>query len=323
MTDFRWQLPTFDHSDKDFKRYISENSHFYTGDEESIIAEYSSSDCAFMIAFDHLVEKLGLDSSCQLALTSHQLTYPSKLHFHDYLEIPYLAQGSMLHIVKGRPHIMEEGSFCLVPQQTAHLIAPLGDEPPVIVNFLISQPLLAKIAELTKETAKWTELTEPIFMDSNQLNPIIRSQIERLILDYFQADYTVTLSTLAGILNLFDYTENNSNKQRQPLDRLSLACLQLIKEKPSHITQAALAQELHYSPGYLSRHIKKTTGQTISQLIAEEKLTLAQQLLLNTDWTIRAIAEEAGYQSESHFHRLFKEKNAITPAQYRTWMTQA
>ncbi|WP_443255820.1 helix-turn-helix domain-containing protein [Streptococcus sp. S784/96/1] len=66
---------------------------------------------------------------------------------------------------------------------------------------------------------------------------------------------------------------------------------------------------------------KKVTGKTISQLISEAKLRLAQDLLANTNMPISEIAEQIGYTSESHFFKLFKNNYQITPDHYRRLMS--
>ena len=81
-----------------------------------------------------------------------------------------------------------------------------------------------------------------------------------------------------------------------------------------------LTDATHYSAGYLSRHIKQVTGQTISQHIAQIRLNYAMELLVETDMSINDISLMAGYQSESHFYRIFKEINKLTPAKYRQYL---
>ena len=44
---------------------------------------------------------------------------------------------------------------------------------------------------------------------------------------------------------------------------------------------------------------------------------MTQQLLTNTDMRIQEIAEQCGYNNESHFMRQFKEKCGMTAIQYR------
>ena len=43
----------------------------------------------------------------------------------------------------------------------------------------------------------------------------------------------------------------------------------------------------------------------------------AKQLLTYTDLRIREIADQCGYQNESHFMRQFKKNNGVTPTVFR------
>ena len=55
----------------------------------------------------------------------------------------------------------------------------------------------------------------------------------------------------------------------------------------------------------------------IAQKVMEYKLLYAKELLRATDDTIADIAQKIGYQSESHFYRLFKQHFNQTPDQFR------
>ncbi|WP_438790307.1 helix-turn-helix domain-containing protein [Enterococcus sp. DIV0756] len=90
-------------------------------------------------------------------------------------------------------------------------------------------------------------------------------------------------------------------------DKLSQELLDRIKKDPATVSLELITKELSYSKGYLTRHIKKQTSKTISQLITDEKLILAEKYLSETSKTISKISEIVNYQSESHFYRLFKK----------------
>ncbi|MFC5630820.1 MULTISPECIES: cupin domain-containing protein [Streptococcus] len=55
----------------------------------------------------------------------HHLDRPSKLHFHDYIEICYVASGRLIHIVDKDPFVMTAGDLIVIPEKKEHLLAPL------------------------------------------------------------------------------------------------------------------------------------------------------------------------------------------------------
>lgn len=79
----------------------------------------------------------------------------------------------------------------------------------------------------------------------------------------------------------------------------------------------ALAFTLCLSRAQLNRKIKAITGETTTDLILKIKISLAKQLLDNTDKSIIEIAMECGMDSDSYFCTLFKKATGQTPLQYR------
>ena len=80
-----------------------------------------------------------------------------------------------------------------------------------------------------------------------------------------------------------------------------------------NISLELLSQNLNYSTAYLSRLIKKTTGQSFSELLSELRLNKACQMLKSTDDKVSDIAEKTGYHDVSYFISVFKKKTGVTP----------
>ena len=72
------------------------------------------------------------------------------------------------------------------------------------------------------------------------------------------------------------------------------------------------------SPAELIAEFKKLTGYTIVQYVARQRIFLACNLLANTHLSLQAITYKIGYNSVSHFIRVFKEEKGVTPSEYRT-----
>lgn len=79
-----------------------------------------------------------------------------------------------------------------------------------------------------------------------------------------------------------------------------------------------LSTSLHYSPAYLSRLLKKNTGQTFSELLQGLRLRRAKLLLKTTDERVGGIAARVGYSDVSYFISVFKKQNGVTPSEYRS-----
>lgn len=63
--------------------------------------------------------------------------------------------------------------------------------------------------------------------------------------------------------------------------------------------------------------IKKQTNRSFKEYLNTIRLAEAQRLLSETDRQIIEISIAVGYNNISHFNRIFKEKNGITPREFR------
>ena len=86
----------------------------------------------------------------------------------------------------------------------------------------------------------------------------------------------------------------------------------------SMLSVDGIARHFSVSSSYLSHYMKDHLGCSITDYIHEVRLQKAKWLLLNTDKTVAAIAEEVGYNSLHNFSRVFKRYERITPTDYRT-----
>ena len=77
------------------------------------------------------------------------------------------------------------------------------------------------------------------------------------------------------------------------------------------------ADEQNISTAYLSRIVKKTTGNTVRFHISELISADARRLLDCTDLDIKEIASQLGFSDQSVFGKFFVKKNGISPLKFR------
>ncbi|MEO6907796.1 MAG: helix-turn-helix transcriptional regulator [Abditibacteriaceae bacterium] len=77
-----------------------------------------------------------------------------------------------------------------------------------------------------------------------------------------------------------------------------------------------VAREMYLSPAQFTRNLRRETGKSFNQLLAEHRLEEAKQLLLHSQWTISIIAELVGFRSVSYFCTFFKEHTGEAPSEF-------
>lgn len=78
-----------------------------------------------------------------------------------------------------------------------------------------------------------------------------------------------------------------------------------------------IAQNIGYSPEYLSSKFKRITGKNLPHYINELKMADAQRKLVLTDLSISDISEQLSFSNQSYFQKIFKDVIGMTPLNYR------
>ena len=78
-----------------------------------------------------------------------------------------------------------------------------------------------------------------------------------------------------------------------------------------------LAEQLNYTPNYLSDMLRSLTGLNAQQHIHEKLIERSKELLSTTAFSISEIAYQLGFEHSQSFSRLFKTKTQLSPVQFR------
>ncbi len=88
-----------------------------------------------------------------------------------------------------------------------------------------------------------------------------------------------------------------------------------------HITENLNIEEIcshvFISKYHFCREFKRHIGLSVMKYILLSRLSLAQELMRNTDLSIYEIAYRAGFSSANYFCNVFKKENGITPKEFR------
>ena len=78
-----------------------------------------------------------------------------------------------------------------------------------------------------------------------------------------------------------------------------------------------VAQAMHVSTFYFCKMFKKATGLTFTDYLSRVRVEKAKTLLLNPHLRISEIAYDVGFQSLTHFNRMFRKIVGESPTAYR------
>jgi AraC-like DNA-binding protein len=90
-----------------------------------------------------------------------------------------------------------------------------------------------------------------------------------------------------------------------------------------HLSLTTAARVAHASSFYFCKLFKRVTGLNFTDYVARVRIEKAKNLLLNPNLRISEIAFEVGFQSLTHFNRVFKRMVGQSPSQYRSQLPMA
>jgi AraC family transcriptional regulator, transcriptional activator of pobA len=77
------------------------------------------------------------------------------------------------------------------------------------------------------------------------------------------------------------------------------------------------ARQLNISETYLNEAVKFVTGFSVTHWLMNEIMLEAKRLLIYSQFNVREIADQLGYDDHTYFSRLFKKQSNITPSGFR------
>ena len=91
----------------------------------------------------------------------------------------------------------------------------------------------------------------------------------------------------------------------------------ILEHQSEELSLGQVAKAVNASSFYFCKLFKKSTGINFIDYVSQLRIEKAKNLLLNPNCLISEIAFEVGFQSLTHFNRVFKKLTGQSPSQYR------
>src|SRR5262245_41596799 len=89
------------------------------------------------------------------------------------------------------------------------------------------------------------------------------------------------------------------------------------------LSLGAVARAVNTSTFYFCKMFKKATGINFTEYVSRVRIEKSKNLLLNPNLRVSEIAYEVGFQSLTHFNRVFKKIVGQSPTEYRAQLPPA
>jgi AraC-like DNA-binding protein/ligand-binding sensor protein len=97
----------------------------------------------------------------------------------------------------------------------------------------------------------------------------------------------------------------------------------IVEHQTEELSLEQVAKSVHTSKFYFCKMFRKATGINFTDYLSRVRTERAKNLLLNPNLRISEIAYEVGFQSLTHFNRVFKRILGQSPTDYRNQLSRA
>jgi AraC-like DNA-binding protein len=161
-------------------------------------------------------------------------------------------------------------------------------------------------------------------------NPIAKISAEDTVLATFsrvmqsiRANRPALQQILAGATDnlmglIYSAQQAQPAADAQNANAIELAIARIQNEFERDLDMNLLARELGISYSWFRHTFTAHTGLSPRQYLIEFRLVRARSLLAETEFSIKEIAMQTGFEDEFYFSRLFRQKLNLTPSQWRS-----
>ncbi len=248
-------------------------------------------------------------------------------HTHNYIELAYMYEGQTTHIINGQEIVLHKGDLLFLSRCARQAIKK-ADENDICINFIILPEFFDTTLEMLGEennllrefivnnlTNKDSEVPFLHFKVANVLP--IQNLVENLIWTLTNKQQNKRHINKITMGLLFLQLLNHIDKAQTLTSDILLRTYEYIEENYKDGELSDLALKLNYDLAWLSRKIKKLSGQTYTELLHTKRLNQAVFLLTETKLSVYDIGYAVGYNNISYFYRIFKNKYGVSPKEYR------
>ncbi|MBO6133151.1 MAG: helix-turn-helix transcriptional regulator [Lachnospiraceae bacterium] len=246
------------------------------------------------------------------------LKRPRPMHSHDSLcELLLCYSGSGLYHVKDEEYSVCEGDVIMSNAREMHEVVSTEETEIGTYCFGFSElhfkglPLnhmvpdgASYIRHSGNKYPLFRDLAEEI-LDNEQGTALERTNVQFLAISLLMMAYAIPIEQKSLII-----TDKTSHIVSKVKDYIG-----------AHFTESIalsdIAENLSFSPTYISHVFKKMTGYSPIDYVIRCRIGYSQTLLISSELSVQHIATKVGYDNIAHFQTLFKKVVGITPFQYR------
>ncbi|TDO82957.1 AraC-like DNA-binding protein [Flavobacterium chryseum] len=248
---------------------------------------------------------------------------------NNFFELIYIVSGTGVQTINDNRLVYKPGDLFLVTPHDSH---SLQIKTPTTIFLLRFTDIYIKNGPFTSNSLYKLEYIlqhahhQPGCIlkrvtDKNLVHPVIeaiRHEYQNPTL-YNTELIQLLINTLIVIIarNISEYLPENINKQSDGKAHTILEYIQTNIYEPEKLSVSIMSEKFGISETYLGRYFKKQANETLQDYISKYRIKLVENRLLYSDLRVGEIANELGFNDESHLNKIFKKHHGTTPSAFR------
>lgn len=247
--------------------------------------------------------------------------YTNHLHKHSFFEICYVADGEGHYEEGGRTLPLTGGTLFM---SRPHLRHQIVSESGLHIWFVAFELISSESSDEATERYRHLEKSETFLLENASSHPVV--PLWQALLKQastgsrFVQDGIVGLS--GALLAAFEgaFADDGARAKHSAASSSSTlvhrAKLYIRDNLSQELSLSSVADYLHLSSRHLSRLFAEELGQSYSNYVRQERIRQAVVLLTTTDFSIKTVAEETGFDTVHYFTTVFKAEMGEPPGQF-------
>ncbi len=248
---------------------------------------------------------------------------------HYEYEVILVTAGTAQAVIQQKTYSLSHGSLMFISSLERHHFL-IGEAPysryvvtvsgKLILSYLNDPELVSIFIQRPKDFSHVIRLAEDTYA---KLLPLF----EQLAAEYLSQDslYVSKSAALFTEVLIELYREAPGFFPMRGHSAMSDAVMNAQRYINEHFDRNLTLQEIADSL-YVSRHslsiaFKDIVGTTFKEYLILLRISEAKKLLITTDLSVADISEQVGYVNVNNFVKIFRERELVTPLQYRKQFT--
>ena len=259
--------------------------------------------------------------------------FPIRPHWHYFMEIIYMKEGTGLIECDGKSYIMEPGDMILFYPEAVHSIYTATNVPlkylglKFDVNKLYTENSYAPKIRAILSSARKNGAADIYFSEEKTRDiPIEEIFVEcRRELDQREYGYDIVVHNkicylLVRLIRKWrekGFDTDKASEYAKETDSIHAITEYIDNHVGEPIRVEELADMCNMSYSYFAKNFKQYYGRSCKEYIEFIRVSKVEDMLLFTDFDLSYISQETGFSDSSHLIKIFRKWKGVTPKQYK------